>query len=88
MRQYILKRLLLAVPTLIGVSLIVFFMVRLIPGDIVEQIAGDYAADTGVPRAGRERAGARQAGDRAVLRLARRHPHARLRHVAAFRTSR
>lgn len=41
MRQYILKRLLLAIPTLIGVSLIVFFMVRLIPGDIVEQIAGD-----------------------------------------------
>lgn len=41
MRQYIFKRLLLAVPTLIGVSLIVFFMVRLIPGDIVEQIAGD-----------------------------------------------
>ena len=41
MRQYILKRLLLAVPTLIGVSLIVFFMVRLLPGDIVQQIAGD-----------------------------------------------
>jgi len=41
MRQYILKRLLLAIPTLIGVSLIVFFLVRFIPGDIVEQIAGD-----------------------------------------------
>jgi peptide/nickel transport system permease protein len=41
MRQYILKRLLLAIPTLIGVSLIVFFMVRLIPGDVVQQIAGD-----------------------------------------------
>ena len=41
MRQYVLKRLILAVPTLIGVSLIVFFLVRLIPGDIVEQIAGD-----------------------------------------------
>jgi peptide/nickel transport system permease protein len=41
MRQYILKRLVLAIPTLIGVSLIVFFMVRLIPGDVVEQIAGD-----------------------------------------------
>ena len=41
MRNYIFKRLILAVPTLIGVSLIVFFMVRLIPGDIVEQIAGD-----------------------------------------------
>lgn len=41
MRQYILKRLMLAVPTLIGVSLIVFFMVRFIPGGVVEQIAGD-----------------------------------------------
>jgi peptide/nickel transport system permease protein len=41
MRQYIFKRLLLAIPTLIGVSLIVFFMVRVIPGDIVDQIAGD-----------------------------------------------
>jgi peptide/nickel transport system permease protein len=41
MRQYILKRLILAVPTLVGVSLIVFFMVRLIPGGVVEQIAGD-----------------------------------------------
>jgi len=40
-RQYILKRLLLAVPTLVGVSLIVFFMVRLIPGGVVQQIAGD-----------------------------------------------
>lgn len=41
MSQYIFKRLLLAIPTLIGVSLVVFFMVRLIPGDIVDQIAGD-----------------------------------------------
>jgi peptide/nickel transport system permease protein len=41
MRQYIIRRLMLAVPTLIGVSLIVFFMVRLIPGDVVQQISGD-----------------------------------------------
>jgi peptide/nickel transport system permease protein len=41
MRQYILKRLLLAVPTLIGVSLVVFFMLRILPGDIVQQVAGD-----------------------------------------------
>jgi peptide/nickel transport system permease protein len=41
MRQYILKRLLLAVPTLIGVSLIVFFMLRVLPGDIVQQVAGE-----------------------------------------------
>jgi peptide/nickel transport system permease protein len=37
----ILKRLLLSIPTLIGVSLIVFFMIRIVPGDIVQQFAGD-----------------------------------------------
>lgn len=41
MRQYIFKRLLLAIPTLIGVSIVVFFMLRLIPGDVVQQVAGD-----------------------------------------------
>ena len=41
MQQYILKRLTLAVPTLIGVSLIVFFMLRVLPGNVVQQIAGD-----------------------------------------------
>lgn len=41
MRQYIIKRLLLAIPTLVGVSMIVFFMVRAIPGDVVQQISGD-----------------------------------------------
>ena len=43
MQQYIFKRLLLAIPTLIGVSMLVFFMVRFIPGDVVQQIAGDSA---------------------------------------------
>ena len=41
MRQYIFKRLLLAIPTLIGVSMIVFFMLRVLPGDLVQQVAGD-----------------------------------------------
>lgn len=41
MRTYILKRLMLAVPTLIGVSMIVFFMLRVLPGDLVQQIAGE-----------------------------------------------
>lgn len=46
MRNYIIKRLLLAVPTLIGVSLVVFFMIRLIPGGVVQQIAGDNQLTT------------------------------------------
>ncbi len=36
MLRYLAKRLLLMVPTLLGVALLVFFMLRVIPGDIVE----------------------------------------------------
>jgi len=36
MVQYILKRLLLMIPTLFGVALLVFFLLRVAPGDIVE----------------------------------------------------
>ena len=36
MRQYILKRLLLMIPTLLGVATLVFLMLRVAPGDIVE----------------------------------------------------
>src|SRR3974390_1360337 len=46
MRTYILRRLMLALPTLLGVTLIVFFMVRLIPGGVVQQIAGDNQLTT------------------------------------------
>jgi len=41
MRQYIFKRLLLAIPTLLGVSIIIFAMLRVLPGDIVQQVAGE-----------------------------------------------
>lgn len=36
MHRYILKRLLLMIPTLIGVAILVFLMLRVAPGDIVE----------------------------------------------------
>jgi peptide/nickel transport system permease protein len=36
MRQYIFKRLLLMVPTLFGVAVMVFLLLRVVPGDIVE----------------------------------------------------
>ena len=36
MRRYIVKRLLLMVPTLFGVAILVFFLLRVAPGDIVE----------------------------------------------------
>jgi peptide/nickel transport system permease protein len=42
MREFLVRRLLLLIPTLIGMSLIVFLMVRLLPGDIVDIFtAGD-----------------------------------------------
>jgi peptide/nickel transport system permease protein len=36
MRRYILKRLLLMIPTLFGVAVLIFFLLRVLPGDIVE----------------------------------------------------
>ena len=41
MRQYILRRTVLAVPTLIGVSILVFSLLHVLPGDLVQQLAGD-----------------------------------------------
>ncbi|MGE0540675.1 MAG: ABC transporter permease [Dehalococcoidia bacterium] len=39
--QYILRRLLLMVPVIIGASLVVFFFLRIAPGDVVDLILGD-----------------------------------------------
>jgi peptide/nickel transport system permease protein len=47
MREYLLKRVLLMVPTLFLVTILVFLMMRLIPGDVVLQMLEGYAyADT------------------------------------------
>jgi peptide/nickel transport system permease protein len=40
MSKYILRRLALLVPTLVGMSMIIFLMVRLMPGDIVDSLVG------------------------------------------------
>jgi peptide/nickel transport system permease protein len=44
MQKYIIRRLALMIPTLFGLSLIVFMMVRIVPGDVVKLIAGDFGA--------------------------------------------
>src|SRR5215472_17598231 len=36
MVRYALRRLLFVVPTLVGMSILIFFMVRLLPGDVVD----------------------------------------------------
>jgi len=41
---YALRRLLVAVPSLLGVATLVFLMVHLVPGDPVEAMLGEYAA--------------------------------------------
>lgn len=41
MAQYALRRLLLAMPTVLGVTVIIFFIMRVVPGDIVDTITGE-----------------------------------------------
>jgi len=50
MLRYVGRRLLLAIPTLIGVATVVFFLIRLIPGDPAKVIAGDTATPEQVER--------------------------------------
>ncbi|PON14215.1 hypothetical protein C2W62_30250 [Candidatus Entotheonella serta] len=42
MKEYILRRLVLLIPTVLGVSIIVFLMMHFIPGDPVALLLGDY----------------------------------------------
>ena len=53
MHVYLARRLLLVIPTLLGVSIIVFMLVRLLPGDAVTMLLQDYAyaADADAMRA-------------------------------------
>ena len=44
MQRYILQRLLLAIPTLLGVTIVVFGLVRFLPGDVADLIGGEVAA--------------------------------------------
>jgi peptide/nickel transport system permease protein len=46
MFKYVTRRLLLFVPTLLGVTIIIFLMVRLVPGDVAEILVYDAASLT------------------------------------------
>src|SRR5919109_3855338 len=50
MGRYVLRRLVLAVPVLLGVSIAVFLMVQLVPGDPATVLAGDTASADQVER--------------------------------------
>ena len=41
MQQYIIRRLLLIIPTLIGVTVLIFLAMRVIPGDPLKSMAGE-----------------------------------------------
>ena len=51
MRAYIIRRLLLIIPTVLLVSFIVFFMIRLIPGSIVDTMVSQYQYATAMDKA-------------------------------------
>jgi peptide/nickel transport system permease protein len=51
MQRYIIRRLLLTIPTLVGVSLVVFVMVRAVPGDVADKLLGEYGAADPATRA-------------------------------------
>ena len=51
MQKYIIRRLFLMVPTLFGLTMLVFVMLRAMPGDIVALIAGDFGAIDAATRA-------------------------------------
>jgi len=49
MRVYIIRRLLLMIPTVFLVSLIIFLMIRLIPGDIIDLMISEQLESGGGP---------------------------------------
>lgn len=54
MIQYTLRRLFMALPTLLGVTVLVFGIVRMLPGDPAQTLAGVYATRDTVERVRRE----------------------------------
>ncbi|WP_411278071.1 ABC transporter permease [Gaiella sp.] len=58
MGGYVLKRVLFMIPTMIGISIVIFMMVRLLPGDIVSVLAGaDVGSDPELIEQAREQLG-------------------------------
>ncbi len=44
MLRYVVRRLLLLIPTLLGSTLVLFLLIRLVPGTVVDQLIGANAA--------------------------------------------
>ncbi len=54
MSEYIIKRILMLIPVLFGVSIVIFLSIRLIPGDPAEALAGEFAEQEYVEEIRRE----------------------------------
>ena len=54
MAGYILKRLVSAIPVLLGISVIVFLIMAMIPGDTATAILGSYATPENVEKLNRD----------------------------------
>ena len=54
MRSYLIRRVLVLIPTLLLVTFIIFFLIRLIPGDIIDMMLAT-AGDAGLDREAIER---------------------------------
>ena len=87
MLRFILTRVSLVIPTFIGITLLAFFLIRLVPGDPIETMAGERGIDAGAARAAAQGIRPRPAGARAVRHLHRpraaRRPRQLDRHAGA-----
>ena len=75
MQAYVVRRLLLFVPTLFGASLMIFVLMRMVPGDIAQILVYQTGSEQSAVqekqiRQIRARAGPRPAPGRAVPRVA------------------
>ena len=89
MAKYVLGRLVLLIPTLLGMSMLIFLMLRLLPGDIVDIIAGaDAQADTAAREQLREAMGLADPLPVQYCPLAGEPAAGRSRHVVALGSAR
>ena len=51
MGRYLVRRLLLLIPVVLGVTLLTFLLIRIIPGDVVTRMMGVTAANNAETRA-------------------------------------
>lgn len=87
MLQYILRRLLAAIPVLIGILLVTFALARMIPGDPCRALLGEKATQEVCDRFMREK-GLDKPIHEQFFYLCQRYCQGRFRHIPAFQPTR